>query len=116
MATGSGDVRVSSADSVAKGLVRQGGDMEAILQAAERVFVANPPRTSVEAFDMLDRAAKSVNPKFNAGVPADLQPVVAGQDKLLLNNMGIKTLVKANGEIIITDANGNIIQHLVPSP
>jgi len=109
-------ITVSVAESIQKGLVRAGGDTEAILTAAEREFVANPPRTSVEAYEMLDRAAKSVNPKFAAGVPHDLQPVVAGQDKVLLNRNGIRTLVKANGEIIVTDAQGNIIHHLIPPP
>jgi hypothetical protein len=109
-------ILVSVQESIRKGLVRAGGDTEAIMTAAEREFGAQPPRTSVEAFEMLDRAAKSVNPTFAGGVPADLQPVVAGQDKLLLNARGVKTLVKANGEIIVTNATGNVIQHLVPPP
>jgi hypothetical protein len=112
----SGEVRVSVADSVAHGRVQPGGTLEAILTEAEKAFAVNPPRSSVEAFDMLDRAAKSVDPGFAAGVPDDLQPVVAGQDKLLLNNNGIKTLLKASGEIIVTDANGDVIHHLVPPP
>ncbi len=109
-------VRVSAQDSLNNGLLRPGGDTEAILRAAEREFAAKPPRTSVEAFDMLERAAKSVNPTFSAGVPVDLLPVVLGQDKLLLNNAGVTTLVKTDGEVIVRDAVGNVIHHLVPPP
>ena len=109
-------IRVSVADSVARGRVRSGGTLEKILTEAEKVFVAKPPRSSVEAFELLDRAAKSVDPGFSAGIPHDLQPVVAGQDKFLLNSNGGKTLVKANGEIIVADSSGNVIQHLVPTP
>jgi len=112
----SSGIQVSVQEAIAKVLVRAGGATEAILTAAEKEFAAHPPRTTVEAFAMLDRAAKSVNPTFAAGVPADLQPVVAGQDKLLLNANGIKTLLKARGEILVTDANGNVIHHLVPLP
>ena len=114
--SGPGGVLVSVADSVAQGRVRSGGTLERILTEAEKAFAVKPPRTSVEAFDMLDRAAKMVDPTFAAGVPADLQPVVTGQDKLLLNVNGITTLLKANGEIIISDSQGNVLQHLVPPP
>lgn len=109
-------VVVAVADAVAQGLVRPGSDTEAILKAAEHDFVRKPSRTSVDSFAMLDRAAKSVNALYSAGIPADLQPVVSGQDKLLLNNLGIKTLLKASGEILITDARGNALLHLVPPP
>ena len=114
--SGTGGVRVSVADSVAQGRVKAGGTLEKILTEVEQAFAAMPPRSCVEAFDLLDRAAKKVDPGFSAGVPADLKPLVAGQDKLLLNNSGIKTLLKGNGEIIVTDSNGNIIHHLVPPP
>jgi hypothetical protein len=107
---------VSVADAIAQGFVRAGGTLEKILTEAEKAFATSPPRSSVEAFDMLDRAAKRVDPGFAAGVPADLQPVVAGQDKLLLNNNGVQTLLKADGEILVTDAIGNVIHHLVPPP
>jgi hypothetical protein len=107
-------VRVSARDAVNRGLVRPGGQTEAILKHAEAEFAAKPPRTAQEAFDMLDRAAKKVDPVFSAGVPEDLQPIVAGQDKVLLNNNGIKTLLKANGEIMVTARNGQVILHLVP--
>jgi hypothetical protein len=108
-------VRVSARDAGNRGLVRPGGQTEAILKNAEAEFAAKPPRTAQEAFDMLDRAAKKFDPDFIAGVPEDLQPIVAGQDKMLLNNNGIKTLLKANGEIKVTDRNGQVILHLVPS-
>jgi hypothetical protein len=109
-------IRVSVQDSLARGLLRPGGDLEKILIAAEQEFTVNPPRTSVEAFAMMDRAAKSVDPSYSGGTPVDLQPVVLGQDKLLLNAQGIRTLVKANGEVIVADGSGNIIQHLEPPP
>jgi hypothetical protein len=78
--SGAGEVRVSVHDSVRNGLVRPGGILEAILTEAEKSFAANPPRSSVDAFDMLDQAAKTIDPSFAAGIPSDLQPVVAGQD------------------------------------
>jgi hypothetical protein len=114
--TGAGGptVRVSAQDAVDRGLVKGGGPTEAVLREAEKEFTAQAPQNALEAFDMLDRAAKRVDPTFSAGVPADLQPIVAGQDKLLLNTNGIKTLLKANGEIMITDRNGQVILHLVP--
>lgn len=112
--SGGGGVQVSIAHSVASGLVQAGGALDRILTEAEGFFLVSPPRSSVEAFDLLDRAAKTVDPSFSAGIPADLQPVVAGQDKVLLNNNGITTLLKATGEIVVTNHAGQILLHLVP--
>jgi hypothetical protein len=107
---------VSAQDAIDNGLVNRGGQLEAILREAENAFLANPPHNALEAFDLLDRAAKNVDPGFAAGIPADGGPIVPGQDNILLNVGGIQTLLKGTGEIVVTNGNGDIIHHLIPPP
>ena len=105
---------VSVQEAIDRGLVKPDGDLAAILKEVEKEYAANPPRNPLEAYDLLDRAAKRINPQFSGEIPANPSGIVVGQDNAIMNAGGIRTTLKANGEVLVENKHGDVIQHLLP--
>ena len=103
---------VSVQDSIDRGWLRPDGDAAAILREVEKTFAVSPPQNPVDAFDLLDRAARTVNPQYSGGIPINPQGIVMGQDNVILNAGGIRTTLRANGEVLVEDAQGRVLLHL----
>jgi hypothetical protein len=102
--------RISTQDAIDAGHIRSGSTTESILRGIEAEFMASPPCTSIEAFELIDRATA----RFGLAPGVNMAGrVVAGQDATLINVGGITTTLKANGEIVI-ERGGNVILHLLP--
>ncbi len=108
---------VSSAEAVSQGLVRAGGTLQGVLEAIEEEFGANPPRPGVTALEAQTAAMDAIG---KATGKVGLEPgqsigALPGQGEVVLQNVGgIITRITPSGEIIITNARGEIILHLIP--
>jgi hypothetical protein len=108
---------VSSAQAVQQGLVRPGGKLQSVLQGIEEEFVANPPTSQAGA---LQAQTKALDAIAKATQKVGLEPgqsigALPGQGNVVLQNVGgIITTIKPTGEIVITNAQGQVILNLLP--
>jgi RHS repeat-associated protein len=108
---------VSVADAVKQGLVRPGGNLQAVLVAIEKEFANNPPKLTSGA---LQAQTAALNAIAKATGDIGLEPgqsigALPGQGDVVLQNVGgIITTIKPSGQIIITNPQGQIILSVLP--
>ena len=104
------DRGVSVADAVRQGIVRQDGRLHGVLQAIEAEVQAQPPTCQNDAMRAIANAVANVNLEPGQSVGA-----LPGQGDVILQNVGgILTTITSTGEVIIRNAQNQIIFHYVP--
>lgn len=84
---------VSHSDSIAAGLIRQGGSLESVLAAIEQWAASNDPQGGLEALDVVTAAARSVS--MEPGYAASIS-----QHALVISNPGgMLTTIGADASI-----------------
>jgi hypothetical protein len=83
--------------------------LQAVLQAIEDQFIAQQPTSQGGSMQVINDAVASVKPPLEPGLGS-----LVGQDVVLQNVGGVVTTIKPNGQIIIQNAQGQVILDLRP--
>jgi sarcosine oxidase delta subunit len=102
-----GTVTVEAATQ--QGLVRPGGRLEPVLRSIQDEFEAGPPTNLNEALAVVSRATARIN--LARGIR---RPQTTADEIVLDNAGGVVTRVRASGEIIVTNRDGQVVLHLIP--
>ena len=97
-------------DVIAAGLVREGGKLVTVLREIESVFFLKSPKNLLDGVGVISEATANLG--LTAGV--QVEGSILGEYVVLNNVGGILTKILQSGEIIITNAEGKVLLHLIP--